>query len=410
MRICIVTVAGYVHGIGGMQAHTVDLARGLVGAGYEVDVITAAHPAGVEAEERYGASWFFAPARTTFQRIPGRNPAWIAESYNLFARLHQQRRYGLVHSESTSGLGLLRHGVHRELPVVAKFHGNWLGLVGAAASRARRAPHKTVRELKHAIWVTGQHFNPPDNAFAFRACEAMVASHQQLRPTQRSFFLRSDRTHVVPNAVDTTLFAPRRRSETRKRLRLGDGPVLVVAGRLNWEKGTRYAIQAVAELCSSFPDIQLAIVGDGEELDELRALTEALGVSERVRFPGAVAREEVAAYLGAADVFLFPTERDEAAPLVLPEAMACGCSVVASEIGGIPEVIGGPDEAGVLVPPGDLGALVAAIRDLLADPSVRAELGKRARKRIEETYSLERMIESTLHVYRAGAARLGHRI
>jgi glycosyltransferase involved in cell wall biosynthesis len=129
-------------------------------------------------------------------------------------------------------------------------------------------------------------------------------------------------------------------------------------------------------------------------------------VRERVSFLGAQTPEAVAAYLAASDVFLFPTEREEAAPLVLPEAMACGLPVVATRIGGITEVIGRPGTEGILVPPGDVAAVVAGVDGLLRDAGRRHAMGRAARDRVLAEYTLERMVERTVAVYETAISRL----
>ena len=123
-------------------------------------------------------------------------------------------------------------------------------------------------------------------------------------------------------------------------------------------------------------------------------------------FAGAQPHENVALYLAAADAFLFPTERDEAAPLVLPQAMACARPVVASRTGGITEVIGESGENGMLVPPGDVPALTQAMHTLLNDAELRRRLGEAARLRVLEEYTIERMTERTLAVYKIARDRL----
>ena len=105
------------------------------------------------------------------------------------------------------------------------------------------------------------------------------------------------------------------------------------------------------------------------------------------------------AFLAAADAFLFPTERDEAAPLILPQAMACGLPVVASTRGGIPEVIDRPGENGLLVPPGEVSALAAAAMRVYRDESLRRRLAKGALARVREAYTRERMVAATVEVY-----------
>jgi glycosyltransferase involved in cell wall biosynthesis len=151
---------------------------------------------------------------------------------------------------------------------------------------------------------------------------------------------------------------------------------------------------------------RLVVVGEGEERERLEGLARRLGIERRVVFAGAQPHEKVALYLAAADAFLFPTERDEAAPLVLPQAMACACPVVASRTGGITEVIGESGEHGMLIPPGDVPALTQAMRTLLGDKRLRRRLGEAARRRVLEEYTIERMTERTLAVYEVARDRL----
>jgi len=110
-------------------------------------------------------------------------------------------------------------------------------------------------------------------------------------------------------------------------------------------------------------------------------------------------------HLAAADIFLFPTERDEAAPLVPLEAMAAGLPVVASDIGGGAELIEN-GTSGVLVPPAAVDPLAQAIDSLLADDALRRRMGEAARERIVERYTIEAMTRQTVAVYELAARRL----
>jgi glycosyltransferase involved in cell wall biosynthesis len=407
VRICIVTVASYAHGIGGMQSHALDLARGLVKAGHEVEVIAPRHPERLRETEFVGARWHFLDVSSRRPNLPMRHPDWIRGSAVEFERLHDARPFDIVHSESTSALGLLRRNVHRRVPFAVKFHGNYAGLVQAAVGRAVRAETLSARvwEAKHVVWISGQHFVPLDTVFRFRSCEAMVPSRQQLGGTRRSYLLDEKRMHVVPNGIDAELFRPRPRAEARSELGLDDaGPLLVSVGRLDREKGFQHAIRALVRL----NEARLVLVGTGVDRASFEQLAREVGVAERVVFAGKQEpAERVATYLSAADVFLFPTERDEAAPMVLPEAMACGLPVVASSIGGVTEVIDRPGENGFLLPPGDLDRLAEVVAQLVADPVLRERVGTAARARILAEYTLERMIERTLGVYEIAAGRLG---
>jgi rhamnosyl/mannosyltransferase len=260
-----------------------------------------------------------------------------------------------------------------------------------------------LSESKYVAWVAGAHFLTPGNFYRFRACEAMVPSRQQLDDTRRSMLLKRSRMHIVPNGIDVAEYRPEPVENARKELGLDAGPVLVTVGRLTREKGVDHAIRAMREL----PQARLVIVGDGEELDGLRALASHLGLDGRVLFAGRQPPEQVRRYLAAADAFLFPTVRDEAAPIVLLEAMASALPVVASRLGGMHEVVDRPGENGVLVAPGDPAAIALAARSLLADEQRRRRIGRGARARIEADYSLDRMVALTVEVYRIAADRLG---
>jgi glycosyltransferase involved in cell wall biosynthesis len=402
MRICILTIAAYPHGIGGIQSHTSDLARGLVRAGHQVEVLAARHPDGLVEEESDGVRWHFVDA-------PGHHMDrdWRHRSHGAFVRLQARRPFDVVHGQGSSALELLRRDVHREVAVVTLFHGNFLGLARAAARRARsaRAPRPLLREGHRLLSLSRDHF-PHGNWYRFRACEAIVPARQQVIDTRRSHLLDPARLHVVPNGIDDRVFRPADRAALRDRLGLPDGPLFACVGRLNSEKGYHHAIRALAALNGGAPEARLVIVGDGEERTRLEALASELRVGHRVLFAGAQPKELVAAHLAAADAFLFPTEREEAAPLVLPQAMACSLPVVASRIGGITEVVDRPGENGLLVAPGDLGALVEAMRLLASDDDLRRRLGNAARDRVLAEYTLERMTERTVAVYELARDRL----
>jgi glycosyltransferase involved in cell wall biosynthesis len=404
MRICIVTVASYAHGIGGMQGHASDLSRGLVEAGHEVEVISPRHLEGERQTSHVGATWHFLDATARKPGRPNRNRDWLRASADAFEELHAERPFDVVHSESTSALGLLRRGVHRRVPLAAKFHGNYLGLAGATVGRAIRdsGVKPRVDEAKHLVWITAQHVVPPDFT-RFRACEAMVPSHQQVDGTVRSYLLQRSRVHVVPNGIDAEAFKPRQRDEARAALGLGSQPILVCVGRLELEKGYATAIKALARL--KRPDARLVILGSGPDRSRLEDLARSAGVAERVEFTGPKPRDEVATYLAAADAFLFPTERDEAAPLVPLEAMASGLPVVASTVGGGAELIES-GESGLLVAPRAVADWAAAVDGLLADEARRRQMGEAARDRILANYTIEAMTRQTVAVYELAAQRL----
>jgi glycosyltransferase involved in cell wall biosynthesis len=124
-----------------------------------------------------------------------------------------------------------------------------------------------------------------------------------------------------------------------------------------------------------------------------------------VSFIGAQPHDVLARYLAAADAFVFPTERIEAAPLMPLQALACGTPVIASGVGGVPELLGGTEEWGLLVRPGEPEALASAMQRVLVDADLRHRLRRAGVERVRDGYTLQTMVEQTLSVYEVARRR-----
>ncbi len=222
----------------------------------------------------------------------------------------------------------------------------------------------------------------------------------------------ASRVDVVPCGVDADLFrpgatsprVPARREEHR----------LVSLGRLVERKGVDLAIHAVRDL----PGTELLVAGGpaADRLDEdpdvvrLQRLAASLGVGDRVRFVGRVAREDVPGLLCSADAVV-ATPWYEPFGIVPVEAAACGVPVVGSAVGGLLDTVR-DGVTGRLVPPRDQAALTRAVADLLARPGVRAAYGAAARRRALERYTWARVGIATAEVYQrlVDAARLAQEV
>ena len=165
--------------------------------------------------------------------------------------------------------------------------------------------------------------------------------------------------------------------------RPAEGFIVGSLGRLEEQKGFDILLRSLTEL----PDVTAVVVGDGSGRQGLIEFSESLGISDRVVFPGWSDRARD--HLTTFDVFVLPS-RGEALPLSILEAMFAGLPVVAADVGGIGEaVVDG--ETGSLVPPNDPIALAGAIRELLADPARRRDMGRRARDRAHQRFTAEAM-------------------
>ena len=197
------------------------------------------------------------------------------------------------------------------------------------------------------------------------------------------------KVRVVPNGVEVAAIdAARPGNEVRRALGLPEGvPVIGLVGRLDhWGKGHKELFTAMAQIRERHP-VHALIVGGGRRETEVRQSAASLGLSEVVHFLGP--RQDVPDLLNAMNIFVLPSY-SEGVSLALLEAMAAGLPVVATAVGGTPEVVV-HGENGLLIPPRDAGALAAALERLLSDPAWARQLGAKARTHVREHFSLDRL-------------------
>ncbi|MBX6311518.1 MAG: glycosyltransferase family 4 protein [Isosphaeraceae bacterium] len=197
------------------------------------------------------------------------------------------------------------------------------------------------------------------------------------------------KVHVVPNGIDTARFRQRGDVQALRRS-LGippEAPVVGTIGRLDEIKRQDLLLRAFARAGVLIPEAHLLLVGDGPLMGELRTLAAGLRLGKRVHFAGY--QEQPEHYLQVMDVFAL-TSRSEGMPLVVLEAWAAGVPVVASRVGGLPELID-EGQTGLLFAPGDECALAAALCGLLTDPGRARRLGEAGQRRVESMFDVRRM-------------------
>ncbi|MFA4646420.1 glycosyltransferase family 4 protein [Pyrococcus kukulkanii] len=205
---------------------------------------------------------------------------------------------------------------------------------------------------------------------------------------------------VIPNGVDDELFKPLsedEKADVKEKLGL-EGRVVLYVSRMSPRKGPHVLLNAFQRIVEEIDDVTLVMVGTGEMLPFLKAQAKFLGIERRVRFLGYVPGEILPKLYASADVFVLPSITSEAFGIVILEAMASGVPVVATTVGGIPEVVR-ESESGILVPPGDEVALKRAIIKILSDKNLANKLGKAGRKAVEKEYSWKVVVEKIEKVY-----------
>ena len=274
-------------------------------------------------------------------------------------------------------------------------HSSKAGFLGRLGARLAGVPH--IVHTPHGHVFEG-YFSPAATR-TFIALERLAArwtdriitlSDEEARDHLRYGIGRPRQFVTIPSGVDLDPV----RQATPVRLMSGS-PIIGTVARLAPVKGIEHLIAAASSILSELPGARFLIVGDGELRSALEAKARACGVADRIHFAGY--RNDVPAILAGMDMFVLPS-LNEGMGRVLVMAMALGKPIVATRVGGIPELLG-DGEAGVLVPPADPGALAEAICATLADPMRAQQLGEAGRRR-SPRYSAAAMLEALTKLYR----------
>ncbi len=230
---------------------------------------------------------------------------------------------------------------------------------------------------------------------SFSAANHLIAVSKRAKEHLLRQGVSPSRVSVVYNGLDYG-FTGGDRCDVRRELGLSNSHfVLGTVSRITPMKGVEYALQAFAKLAGTHAGLRYLVVGEGDALESCRALARQLGIADKVIFAGY--KERVGRYLAAMDLFLFPSLK-EAMGIALVEAMALGLPIVATDVGGIPEVL--DSSCGIMVGARSAEALADATAGLLAAPERMAELGRRALERQRTMFSPETMERDTEKIYR----------
>lgn len=283
--------------------------------------------------------------------------------------------------------------IRRFAPDVLHTHGSRAGLLHFPTARALGVPIATTlhgSSMRGGLaglseWLQGT---------LLKGFDAVVAVSSPLARELTERGLSPDRVHLIPNSPSTTV-APLPRQAARVHLGLGetDTPVIGWVGRLIPVKGGEVFLRALAAL--SGDRWTGSMIGDGPERGVLERLANDLGIGNRVRFHGSM--PEAAKYQSAFDLFVL-SSHSEGIPMVVFEAAAAGTPIVATAVGGIPDVLSGREAH--LVGAGDVDALAGAIRASLDDLEGARERAVRARERIVAEFSEEVWMDRYERLYR----------
>lgn len=308
---------------------------------------------------------------------------------------------GLEHALSRAAAALSREW---EADVI---HGHdWMvAHTVASAQAAFRVPivatfHATEAG-RHQGWLSSdlsQSIHSVEWWLAHQATRVIACSAHMRWEVSRLFEIPESKVAVIPNGIDLAEWST---TGTDRRMArdtyAGTGPLVVFAGRLEWEKGIHTLLDAMQLLVAEIPDARLVIAGKGGKESELRAHAERLDLGPAIRFTGWLPESDLHALVAAADLAVVPSLY-EPFGLVALEAAALGTPVVVSRTGGLAEIADGGRVAATFQP-GDPAALAHTLAAALDDPVAMFQMAAAALAELNTTYNWERIARMTTHNY-----------
>lgn len=287
-------------------------------------------------------------------------------------------------------IGRLRRLIRNEKPDVLHIHSRRGDLLAALAGRLENIPMIHSRRVD----------NPPrwvDTRIKFPLFETIVTISEGIREVLIETGVPAERVVCVPSAVDTERYRPEcGKAWFRSEFSLAEGePAIGMIAQLIARKGHEVLFDALPVVLARHPQTRVLLFGQGPMEAELRTSVRARGLEDAVIFAGY--RNDMTRVMPCLDLVVHPAWM-EGLGVSLLEAAACGVPIVATRVGGIPEIVK-DGVNGRLIEPGDAATLASAIVELLDDPARRRELGRAGRRLVLERFSVDAMVEGNYRVY-----------
>jgi len=343
--------------VGGPASHAPELASFLLDHGHAIEVVTTADAP--PASERYQVRW-----------VSRAQPRGVRHARTLAVIRDRAADADVVYATSMLGRASLGASLARR-PIVVKLvadeayeRARRLGLFDGDLDEFQRFKGGArVRVLRQARDRT------------LRRVDALLCPSAYLASRAVAWGIDEARVTVIPNAAPPLPALPER-EVARARFEI-DGPALAFAGRITRQKALDVTLDALARV----DGVSLVIAGDGPDLPEVRQAASERGLDGRVRFLGALGRDDVLALFRAVDASVLSSSWENF-PHTVVEALAVGTPVIATAVGGVPELVR-DGENGLLVPAGDVEALAEAIRRVVTEPGLRERMAAGAAQSVE---------------------------
>lgn len=367
--------------VGGLARHVYYLSKALARIGIEVTVVTLEFP---------GAPWSEVIDNVNVERvrIEVGNPNFLSWVF-LFNHFMEKRfallkkSVDIIHGHDwLVALASIATKHFTNKPLVFTYHSTERGRVGTLST----PDSFTIDSLE---WWCG-----------YEASKIIVTSRSMMNEVMNAFKIPSNKISIIPNGIDISEFNIQVNPlEIKRNIGIGEDKKLVLfVGRITSQKGVTYLIQAVPKVLSAHPDARFVIVGDGWELGTIKNMIYSMGLGEYVKTLGFLPDHTVKSLMKAADVMVIPSIY-EPFGIVALEAMASGTPLVASDVGGLSEIIE-HEKTGLKVYPANPDSIAWGINTVLSNPRWARAMAQNALAIVKEKYSWEAIAAKTAELYR----------
>jgi glycosyltransferase involved in cell wall biosynthesis len=367
----------------GPSNHLWNLSQELKNIGCEVHILAC----GSETRNRdiNGVKLHYVKSR--FLGSFGQGLMFSLSSIGLTNEMCKRHGIDIIHGQSPSSFGYALLSRTR-CPFVVTFHGTSFGEISSYST-------VPIANVNFGL-VRDAMFTQPLWAFLtnieYKCADRVVAvSKVMAQEAVRFYHLPKDKIVVIRNGVNLPcLFDPPIEEQNADH-------VILFVGRLTWRKGVKYLIDALPQILAEYADTKLLVVGNGEQKAFLKKRIKKFRIENSVQFLGKVSAERLYSLYNEADVYVQPSLYEPCGIAIL-EAMSMGKPVVATDVGGIPELITNGVE-GLLVEPGNSLQLARAITNVFSDSSYRKIFGSNARKKVEREFTWNAIAKKTFEFY-----------
>ncbi len=369
--------------VGGIAKVVYDLSKRLIKDGHEVTVVTYKEGDVPYYENDKGVEVYRVD---NYMINPNNFIDWIMQlNFNLVAKsseiMNKKGKFDVIHAHDwlvANAAKTLKASYN--IPIVATIHATESGRNGGIRDEQQR------------------YINDTEWMLTYEASEVIVNSSYMKNEVQRLFGLPFEKINVIPNGINLNIYnGIERNYEFRRKYARDNEKIIMCAGRLVYEKGFQYLIDAAPKILSRYNDAKFIIAGKGGMLNELKAKADYLGISDKVYFTGQLTPKELYTMYRCADIAVFPSTY-EPFGLVAIEGMYAGTPIVVSDIGGLNEIVE-HGVTGMKSYAGNANSIADSILALLFDYQLAYNIAKNGKAKVRETYNWTKIAQDTHFIY-----------